>query len=186
MKMSRNLARCFSLSFLEGSKGYGTSFPSAGVVSLFFSCEISLLLFFLSSTFSFSFFVFSFFFFFYFFFFLFFFFFLLLYFFITFIYYFLILLVIINLLNILKLKRFNHWFKCWFSHQLLFLFQHLLLSFSSSTLFANLLLVITALHSSFGFFSVLAPKLLDGRSTNCLASCPTWTSRFFMVDYVFF
>ena len=52
--------------------------------------------------------------------------------------------------------------------------------FSLSFMVTNLLLVMTILHSSFGFFSVLAPKLLDRRSANCFANCPTWTSRFFM------
>ena len=51
---------------------------------------------------------------------------------------------------------------------------------------AILLLVITTLHSSLGFFSVLAVKLLDDLSANCFASCPTWTSRFFMADSVLF
>ena len=37
----------------------------------------------------------------------------------------------------------------------------------------SLLLVITTLHSFFGFFSVFAPKLPEEFSANCLASCPT-------------
>ena len=59
LKMLRNLAKCCSLSFLEGTNGYGTSLPSAEVISLFFSLETSLLLFFFSSsTFSFYFLIF--------------------------------------------------------------------------------------------------------------------------------
>ena len=54
--------------------------------------------------------------------------------------------------------------------------------FSLAFMVTSLLQVITALHSSFGFFSVLAPKLLDGRSANCFANCLTWTSKFFMAD----
>ncbi|KAH1221869.1 hypothetical protein GmHk_12G035191 [Glycine max] len=56
----------------------------------------------------------------------------------------------------------------------------------SSTWIAFLLLVIIALHSSMGFFSVLAIKLLDDLSANCFASCPTWTSRFFMANSMLF
>ncbi|KAH1189259.1 hypothetical protein GmHk_20G057063 [Glycine max] len=59
-------------------------------------------------------------------------------------------------------------------------------AFPSSTWVVILLLVMTALHSSFGFFSVLALKLLDDLSANFFASCPTWTSRFFMADSVLF
>ena len=43
----------------------------------------------------------------------------------------------------------------------------------SSPWIAILLLVITTLHSSLRFFSVLAVKLLDDLSANCFASCPT-------------
>ncbi|KAH1193400.1 hypothetical protein GmHk_19G054455 [Glycine max] len=48
---------------------------------------------------------------------------------------------------------------------------------SSSTAKRFLFLVITALHSSLGFFSMFTPKLLDDFSANCLASWPTWISR---------
>ena len=34
LKMSRNLAKCRSLSLLEGTNGYGTSLPSTGVISI--------------------------------------------------------------------------------------------------------------------------------------------------------
>ena len=44
---------------------------------------------------------------------------------------------------------------------------------SSSAIMALLPLVMTALHSSFGFFSILALKLLEGLSANCLANCST-------------
>ena len=46
-------------------------------------------------------------------------------------------------------------------------------SLSSSTMVSLLLLVMTALHSSLGFFLVLAPKLPKEFSAICLASYPT-------------
>ena len=48
MKISRNWARCRSLSFLVGTKEYDTSFPVHGITSFFFSSASSLLIFFSS------------------------------------------------------------------------------------------------------------------------------------------
>ena len=46
LKISRNQAKCRSLSFFEGTKGYGTYFPIYGIASFFFSRASSLLVFF--------------------------------------------------------------------------------------------------------------------------------------------
>jgi len=55
---------------------------------------------------------------------------------------------------------------------------------SSSAATSFLFLVTTTLHSSLGFFSVFAPKLLDVFSANFLVSWPTKISRFFRADSV--
>ena len=46
--------------------------------------------------------------------------------------------------------------------------------------------VSTAFHSSFRFFSVLAPKVLVGRSALSCANWPIWTSRFRIAASVLF
>jgi len=56
--------------------------------------------------------------------------------------------------------------------------------FSLSAFSLIWLLVRTALHSSLGFFSVLAPKLSMDISANCLANWLTCTSRFLMANSV--